>query len=96
MSRNENKEAIEGLFNRLCNDFGQEYGMAIVKTIIEELGGLRVTVPSWKMLYRKERNALIRKRFNGFNHKELGIMFNLSETQVRRIVNGRNGKDYIQ
>jgi Mor family transcriptional regulator len=86
MPRNDNREALDTLFQRLCDEFGETSGRAIIRTIIAELGGLRVTIPSEKTLYIERRNELIRRRFNGSNYKELGYMFDLHEVHVRRIV----------
>jgi len=83
---NHNREALQGLFSRLYREIGYELGNHIIKTIFDELGGLRITIPSVKVLYREERNKLIIKKFNGINHKELALLFDLSEQQVRRIL----------
>lgn len=88
MPTNDNREALSGLFQRLRGEFGEASAQLIIKSIIEEWGGRRLTVPSLKMIYREERNELIRKRFNGVNHKELMILFDLSEQHIRRILSG--------
>lgn len=89
MSRAENSEAIHGLFKRLCSDFGHSSGEAIIRVIIEEIGGMRVTLPTLKDIYRQERNKKICNLFNGANHQELAIVFNLTVGQIRRIVDRR-------
>lgn len=89
LSRAENSEAIQGLFRRLCSHFGDSSGQAIIRVIIEELGGMRVTIPSHKDIYREERNRKICNLFNGANHKELAIIFDLTVGQIRKIVNRR-------
>lgn len=83
--QNDNREALHELFSRLHREHGDK-GPDIIKTILEELGGLRLTIPSLKLLYREERNNLIINKFNGVNYKELAILFDLSEEQVRRII----------
>ncbi len=94
MSKYENREALDALFKRLCTDFGQASGEAIMRTIIEELGGLRVSVPDLRELEREERGRRIRARFNGTNYCELAECFtnpkgeHLSVRQVRNIVDG--------
>jgi len=85
--RTENYEALQSLFQRLCNDFGQSSGKKIIETIIFELGGLRVSIPTSKDFYRVERDRRICNRFNGTNYTELAIMFGLSVNMVRKIVN---------
>lgn len=89
-NRSDNHEAIQRLFQRLIGDFGEASGMAVVRTIVAELGGMRVTVPDHQDLYRQERNQIIRDRFNGVNYIELAILSDLSESQVRRIIHGED------
>ena len=90
MPKSDNREALEGLFKRLCGDFGDDSGQQIIKVIVQECGGLRVTIPSLKDLYVDQRNRRIRQLFNGINHKELAICFQMSESQVRRVLNERD------
>ena len=85
---NDNREALDHLFHRLRTDFGHASGQAIIRAIIEELGGLRVTVPDFKDLYREERNRRIIARFNGANYNELAECFGLHVRTVRKIIDG--------
>ena len=60
------------------------------RQVVVELGqGQRLTVPSIRSVLILRRNEAIRRQFRGFNHKELAILYGLSERQVRRIVNER-------
>ncbi len=86
MGRNNNREILSNLFLTLCNNFGEESGEAIFKVIISEIGGMRITFPTEKRLFIEQRNELIRKKFNGTNHEELGYIFDLSPMHIRRIV----------
>jgi Mor family transcriptional regulator len=86
------KEALQRLFQRLQADFGQASGQAIIKTIIEECGGMRISLPDMQDLWREERDRRIRNKFTGANHEELAINFGLSVDQVRRIVNCKRKK----
>jgi len=74
------------LFERLLDRFGKRDGKVIVRAIMEEVGGLRVSIPSYDDLYRHQRDELIRKKFNGQNVEELSINFDLSKRHIRRIV----------
>lgn len=85
----ENHEALGRLYSRYCTDFGDASGRAIFKVLIEELGGMRVTVPSRQELDRMERDQRIKNMFNGYNQQELAILFGLSETHIRRILRGK-------
>jgi len=90
--RSDNREALDRLFHRLRTDFGSSSGQAIIKTIIEELGGLRISVPDLDDLYREERDRQIRAEFNGHNYEELALRRGLSIRHVRHIINGSPSK----
>jgi Mor family transcriptional regulator len=95
MPKSENRAALDGLFQRLCSDFGEASGFSIIKTIVEELGGLRVSIPDLQDLEREERDRRITSLFNGRNYAELGDRFGLSPRQVRHIVDGKRRKSEI-
>ncbi|MFA5352927.1 MAG: Mor transcription activator family protein [Thermodesulfovibrionales bacterium] len=86
----ENREAVWRLFRRLCNEMGAESGEKVIKLIVEELGGLRVNIPSLHDLYRLERDRKILAMNRGTNHKEIAIIFNISVQQVRRVIRNRH------
>jgi Mor family transcriptional regulator len=73
------------LFHRLCADFGEASGKTIIRTIIEELGGLRLSFPNMREMSREERDMRVRARFRG-NYEELASNFGLSPRQVRNII----------
>ncbi len=85
--QSETWDALTHLADRFRVSFGQEDGAEIMRILYEELGGLRITVPTVTQLIVEERNRKIRNRFAGNNHEELAIMWGLSVRQVRRIVN---------
>ncbi len=89
-------KVVFGLFRRIYKKFGEVSGDEIVRTIVHECGGLRVSIPDHQDLYRIERDRKIRALFNGANHRELSLMFHdpqsglhLTVRQVRRILNER-------
>jgi Mor family transcriptional regulator len=86
--KNENRDALERFGRRLVNELGADIALIVQRTMVEELGGLRITVPDLRQLGREFRNKRIIKEFNGVNHKELAQRFGLSVRWVRRIVNG--------
>ncbi len=86
MVNTENSEALERLGHRLLLELGETDGYAALKMIFEELGGLRVTVPTIKELERQERDRMIIEAFTGFNYHELAIRFKCSVRTIRRIV----------
>jgi Mor family transcriptional regulator len=81
------RNAVFELFRQLYIRFDKKLAEEIIQLIITELGGLRITIPSRKDVYRIRRNQQICRYFNGVNVPELAFRFNLSETQIRRIVN---------
>lgn len=93
MPKSENRAALDGLFQRLCSDFGEASGFSIIKTIVEELGGLRVSIPGLQDLEREERDRRILSLFNGRNYIDLADRFGLSPRQVRHIVDGKRRKN---
>lgn len=86
-SNPENAEAFITLYSCLCDHFGEASGKEIMRKFIMELKGCRISFPSWKELYREERNRKIRNMFNGSNYKELAIMFGLNRTQIWQVIN---------
>lgn len=80
------KDVIAGLFQRFTLELNQEIGLKVQKMIIEELGGLRVTIPTYEDFFRRERNKAIKKDFNGCNIEELHYKYNLSISQIRRVL----------
>ena len=49
-------------------------------------GGVRIYIPKIEGLLRSNRDAQIRKEFNGANHRPLARKYKLSESQIRTIV----------
>lgn len=93
-NRSENREALDGLFHRLYSEFGRASGEAIIRSIVEELGGLRVSIPDINDLYREERDRRICASFTGDNYEELAIRNGLSWRQIRRIIESERSKNW--
>jgi Mor family transcriptional regulator len=91
--KSDNREALNGLYHRLCADFGEASGLIIIRAITEELGGLRVSIPALQDLEREERDRKLVALFTGNNYNELAERFtsprggHLSARQVRNIIN---------
>lgn len=49
-----------------------------------------MSIPDHEDLYRIERNRKIRAKFIGNNHKELALLFGLSDLQIRRILQNKD------
>lgn len=87
MTRAENREALKQFIGRIYREFGRGFGQTIILAFFEELGGMRITVPTIKELAQEDRDRRIRLQFNGVNYVELAARWGLSDRQVRRIVN---------
>jgi len=62
-------------------------GLDKAKMLFEEFGGTSVYFPTEKMIYKDARDREIISQFNGFNHKELAVKYDMSESYVRSIIN---------
>ncbi len=84
----EGKDALERFAKRLMVVYGAPVAGGVQRILIEELGGMRVTIPDLRQLNRSALYDRIRKEFNGANCTELSLRSGLSPRQIRRIVNG--------
>ena len=64
-----------------------EIGIDKIKALFREFGGTSVYFPTEKMIYKEARDREIISEYNGFNHKELAIKYNMSESYIRVIIN---------
>ncbi|MCP4747283.1 MAG: hypothetical protein GY874_14255 [Desulfobacteraceae bacterium] len=83
----ENRNALDRFGDRLIEELGFDIAVAVQQAMVEELGGLRITVPDMRQLFREKRNRRISNEFNGANLSELAQRFGLSKIHIRRIVN---------
>jgi len=83
--KSNSREDIQRLYQRLCDTFGQESGMAIIRLITVELGGSRIRIPSNEDLYREERTLKIQAAYlKGVSITALSELWDLSERHVLR------------
>ena len=68
-------------------NIAKRLGIERAKWLFEEFGGTSVYFPTEKMIYKEARDRKIISEYNGFNHKELAIKFNMSESYIRAIIN---------
>lgn len=83
-----NHRELEELYHRLCMVSAPLTPPAVIKVIIQTLGGSRISIPTLKYLERIERNKQIRNAFYGGNYRELATRFGLTENMIRRVVHG--------
>lgn len=86
--RAENRELLTRFEARVHEELGVDHARVVMMLLIDELGGLRITVPTMDEVERARRDKKIRTLFRGDNTAELGVRFDLSSRQIRRIVNG--------
>lgn len=68
-------------------NIAKKLGIERAKLLFKEFGGISVYFPTEKMIYKEARDRDIISEYNGFNHKELAIKFNMSESYIRAIIN---------
>ena len=76
-------------FDEIRRIAGEELTKKILEMITMRHGGQQIRVPDPHDLWLEERDRQICNKFNGINHDELGLLYGLSVTQVRRIVVGK-------
>ena len=64
-----------------------ELGIDSIKALFREFGGTSVYFPTEKMIYKCARDRAIISEYNGFNHKDLAVKYNMSESYIRAIIN---------
>lgn len=64
-----------------------ELGIDKIKVLFKEFGGTSVYFPTEKMIYKEARDRKIISEFNGFNHKDLAIKYDMSQSYIRAIIN---------
>ncbi len=71
--------------------FGHRCGVNALDDLLQILGGQKPHIPTprnfWVTLQREARDEEVRTRFRGNNYEQLAMEYELSERQVRRIVN---------
>ena len=68
-------------FYTIANEIGIDNTIKLAKVI----GGEYIYIPKVDKILASIRNKNIRKEFNGYNYKELGKKYNLTEIQIRNI-----------
>lgn len=68
-------------------DIAQHIGIDSFKKLVEIVGGSSLYIPKESSLTRPIRNRIIRERFNG-DYKTLARKYNITEAQIRNIVDG--------
>lgn len=89
MTKGNNRKVLLGLFEELCDEYGNTQGEKIILKFITHCGGLRIRVPDHEEIYRMGRDRLIRKQYLKGNVTITSLMaqWDLSRPQVLKIVN---------
>ena len=91
---------LEDVVNKISiDDLPQPYdaiarkvGIKAALALNENFGGLALYFPKLDKILFKKRDALIRKEFNGINHKALAIKYGLTERWIRKIVDHKESE----
>jgi len=76
-----------------CREIARRIGVDNLLTLAEMLGGTTFYLPKADTLMRPLRNLQIKSEFNGYNHIELAIKYNVSERWVRELCGEGVSKD---
>jgi hypothetical protein len=77
------------LWISICHEFGPASGRAIMHKIIVERGGSRVYFPTYRDLYKWERNEKMRAQYSKCkNVEEIANRWNMSWQRAAQIVRG--------
>ncbi len=69
-------------------DLADALGLEVFLRLTRLFGGQSLYIPKTESLEREARDRAIRARFDGNNYRALGTRFQLSERQIRKILNG--------
>ncbi|MDE6832796.1 MAG: DNA-binding protein [Ruminococcus sp.] len=67
-------------------EFADIIGLEAYKKLVQHFGGSYIYVHKPDTLIRDERNAEIRRKFNGSNYCQLAMEYNLTENRIRSIL----------
>jgi len=76
---------VEGRRPDAAVRLGNELGQLVEEDIVRELGGVRLVIPTLKLLERRDKRRQIKKLFHGDNCNQLALEFNVSCATVYRI-----------
>ena len=68
-----------------CKEIAKKIGLDNLLILADMLGGTTFYLPKADSLTRPVRNQHIKDDFNGYNHVELAVKYNVSERWVREL-----------
>lgn len=78
--------SLDDIENDDQRELAELVGIEAYKKIVERFGGNYIYIQKLDTYQRLLRNEDIRKRFNGYNFKELAHLYSLTTNQIRSIV----------
>ncbi len=78
-----NELTVEDIPEGTYKQIAESIGVVNLCKLAELLGGSTFYVPKVESLIRPVRNSHIKAEFNGYNHVELALKYNVSERLVR-------------
>lgn len=83
--------AVESLPEDL-QPLAEMFGMECFLRLSERFGGMGIYIPKIERFVRDQRDKRIRKEFNGANHRDLANKYKMTESWIRQIVKGTEGR----
>lgn len=71
----------DGMYRKIAEAIGVEHLIALAEIV----GGTTFYMPKTESFLRPLRDAAIKEEFNGFNHAELALKYNVTDRWVRQI-----------
>ncbi len=69
-----------------CRELADIIGLEPYKKLVEHYGGSYIYINKPDTVAKNERNAEIRRKFDGSNYLQLAQEYNLTENRIRSIV----------
>lgn len=76
-------------------DIAEMIGLESFIKLCKYCSGDEIYFPMVKSVSRKIRNRLIKEEYNGYNKKELSQKYNLSLTQIKKIIKHSNSAWFL-
>lgn len=76
---------VEQIPEGLYRDIAEAIGVENLIKLTQLIGGSTFYLPKTESVMRPVRDAKIREEFNGYNHLQLAVKYNVSERWVRQL-----------
>lgn len=90
MNAYENELTLDMMPEGMYREIAEEIGVLNFLKIARLVGGTTFYIPKAESLMRPVRDKHIKRDFNGYNHKDLAIKYDVTERWVRQICGDGN------